>query len=61
MVSENFVIFAKKCPSKSSLKEVTLCRVSISTEQSTPPTMISYKFTKYSMWLTVQIWAAKCD
>ena len=49
MVSENFVIFAKKCPSKSSLKEVTLCRVSISTEQSTPPTMISYKFTKYSM------------
>ena len=32
-----FAIFAEKFPWESLLKEVTLCRVSISFEQSAPP------------------------
>ena len=59
--SENFAIFAEKYPWESLLKEVTLCRVSISFERSAPPNIVSLKFAKYSTWLTVQVWAAKCD
>ena len=58
---ENSVIFTKICPFESLLKEVTLCRVSISFERSAPPNIISEKFTKHSAWLAAQIWAAKCD
>ena len=39
--SENFVIFAEKCPCESLLEEITLCRVSISFERSAPPNIIS--------------------
>ena len=41
VVLKIFAIFAEKCPSESLLKEVTLCKVSISFERSTTLNMIS--------------------
>ena len=42
--SENFVIFAEKCPWESLLIEVTLCRVSIFFERSMYTCPIKYDF-----------------